>query len=112
MVNRLTASTPRQGSRSPRLAQDNLQSLVALMALLVLGLLALFGPTGLFAWSENSQLLEQRRTELAALSVQRDSLKNRVALLDPDNADRDLAGELMRDRLNVARPDELVIPIN
>lgn len=67
------------------------------------------GPSGLLAWSENLRLLDQRQKEAAQLTLQRDELKNRVALLDPRHADPDLAGELLRSNLNVVHPDEMVM---
>ncbi|MET0179459.1 MAG: septum formation initiator family protein [Novosphingobium sp.] len=70
---------------------------------------ALAGPTGILAWSENRQLLAERRAELAKLAERRDELRNRVDLLDPRKADPDLVGELLRRNLNVAHPDEIVV---
>lgn len=93
-----------------RLPRESLTQTLALVALLVLGAVGIAGPSGLLAWGENARLLEQREKELAALSAERDRLKNRVALLDPRHADPDLVGELLRSDLNVAHPDELVIP--
>ena len=95
--------------REPRLARESLTQGVALVCLLVMGGFALAGPSGLIAWSENQRLLEERRTEIARLTGERNQLKNRVALLDPRHADADLAGELLRQNLNVAHPDEMVM---
>ena len=53
---------------------------------------------------------EHREAELAELRAERDRIANRVDLLDPDNADPDLVGELLRNNLNVAHPDEIVVP--
>ena len=83
---------------------------LALAALLIVGAIGLAGPSGLLAWSENSRLLEQRRAEVARLSAERDRLRNRVNLLDPRHADPDLVGELLRNNLNVAHSDEVVVP--
>lgn len=83
----------------------------ALAALLVMGGFAIAGPSGLLAWSENLRLLDQRKAQLAALEVERESLENRVALLDPDAADPDMVGELLRSQLNVVHPDEVVIKL-
>lgn len=80
--------------------------------LLVLGGLALAGPYGLLAWGEQATLLEKRQQQIALLSAQRDELKNRVVLLDPKNVDPDMASELVRRDLNVARPDEYVIQLD
>lgn len=83
----------------------------ALVALLVMAGLAIAGPSGLFAWSENLRLRDAREARLAKLEVERDHLKNRVALLDPRHADPDLAGELVRSQMGVVHPDEVVVKI-
>lgn len=84
---------------------------LALAVLLLMGLWCVAGPSGLLAWGENQRLLEQRQQQLADLKVDRDHLKNRVGLLDPKKMDPDLAGELVRSNLNVARPDEMVMQL-
>ncbi len=80
-----------------------------LAALLLMAGFAVAGPSGLLAWGENQRLLEQRRISLSDLQHKRDHLRNRVNLLAPDHVDPDLAGELLRSNLNVARPDEKVL---
>lgn len=101
---------------TPNAKRDFLRSKLsqfgALGVLLVLGGLALAGPYGLLSWSENISLLEKRQAQIAALTAQRDELKNRVELLNPDNVDPDMASELVRKDLNVARPDEYVIQLD
>ena len=99
-----------RGNRN--IAKQGLTQGVALGCLLLLGGMALAGPSGLMAWSENNRLLAQHRKELRELVVQRDDLRNRVALLDPRHADPDLAGELLRSNLNVIHPDEMVMLLN
>jgi cell division protein FtsB len=84
----------------------------ALGALLVVAGLAIAGPSGLFAWSDNLRLRDQRETRLAKLIVERDRLKNRVDLLDPHHADPDLAGELVRSQMGVVHPDEVVVKVD
>ncbi|TCM22153.1 cell division protein FtsB [Novosphingobium sp. PhB165] len=93
------------------LAKERLVQGSALALLLLMGGFAIAGPSGVLAWGENQRLLEQRREKLAELESQRDHLKNRVALLDSRKVDPDLAGELLRANLNVARPDEMVMLI-
>jgi cell division protein FtsB len=93
----------------PNIAKQGLTGGVALGCLLLLGGMALAGPSGLLAWSENNRLLAQHQNELKQLIAQRDELKNRVALLDPRHADPDLAGELLRSNLNVVHHDEMVM---
>lgn len=99
------------GRAEPKLAKEGLTQALALACLLVMGAWVLFGPSGLLAWSENSHLLVERNKELAQLVVERDALKNRVALLDPRHADPDLTGQLLRANLNVVHPDEVVLTI-
>jgi len=93
----------------PRLARESVTRIAALGCLLVMGAWALAGPSGLLAWSENMRQLDQRRNEVKQLIAKRDELKNRVALLDPRQADPDLAGELLRSNLNVVHQDEMVM---
>ena len=97
--------------KEPKIARENMTQGLALALLLLMGGWALAGPSGVLAWSENQRLLSQRQTELTTLVAERDTLKNRVSLLDPRNADADLAGELLRRNLNVVHPDEMVIMV-
>jgi cell division protein FtsB len=106
-VSPMTGSDARILTRGEKLSQ-----LGALAFLLFLGGMALAGPSGILSWSENLSVLEQRQAEISRLTAERDELRHRVALLDPKHADRDLAGELVRSRLNVLRPDEVVILLN
>ncbi|PEQ11244.1 septum formation initiator [Novosphingobium sp. PC22D] len=93
----------------PKLARETVKQGVALVCLLFLGGVAIAGPSGLIALGEQRRMLEQREQQVAALSQERDRLRNRVDLLDPKHADADLAGELLRSELNVAHPDEMVM---
>ena len=83
----------------------------ALIALLIIAAYALLGPTGIIAWTDYRSALKDRTAELAKLEKERDALRNRQRLLDPDNVDEDLAGELLRKDLNVVPPDEVVVPL-
>ena len=85
---------------------------IALACLLALGAIALVGPSGMLAWGETQRVLDQRQAQLAQLQEERDALRNRVKLLDPKNVDPDLGGQLLRDRLGVAHPDEMIILID
>lgn len=85
---------------------------IALAVLLLLGAVAIAGPSGILSWGEHRRLLEQRQGEIIQLSAERDEIRNRVALLDPRHADPDLAGELLRSNLNVVHPDEMVMLLN
>ncbi len=89
-----------------------LVTISALVALLLIAAYALLGPTGILAWADYKSAINERSKELATLEKERDALRNRQRLLDRDNVDPDLAGELMRKELNVVAPDEIVIPLN
>lgn len=93
------------------LPKEQMTQGLALAALLILTGLAIAGPSGLLAWGENLQLLDQRHAQIASLTEERDALKNRVNLMDPQNADPDLAGEEIRRNLNFVHPDEVVLTL-
>lgn len=93
------------------ISSERRKQLIALAVLLALAGFAVAGPTGLLAWSENVTALEQREQEIAKLSAERDALRNRVKLLDPEATDPDLASELVRDKLGVIHEDEVVITL-
>jgi cell division protein FtsB len=94
--------------RPPR---DQLRQFSALAVLLALTGFAIAGPTGLLAWNENVIALEARKGEIAQLTANRDALRNRVMLLDPQASDPDLASELVRENLGVMHEDEIVITL-
>ena len=95
-----------------KIRRERLVHGAALAALLLMGGLALAGPSGLVAWSENNRLLTERQKEVQQLTAERAMLQNRVALLDPRHVDPDLAGELLRKNLNVVHPDEMVMMVH
>ena len=82
---------------------------IALVALLALAGLALIGPSGLLAWGEQASLLEERKGRIAKLEAERDEIALRVAALDPDHADPDMVGEMLKRNLQVARDDEVIL---
>jgi cell division protein FtsB len=102
--------TMRRKRQNLRLPRESLTQTLALVVLLVLGAMALAGPSGVLAWTENARMLDHDQREIARLTAQRDRLQNRVRLLDPRHADPDLVGELLRRDLNVAHPDEVILP--
>ncbi len=91
--------------------RDHMKQALALTLLVVLTIASIAGPTGLLAWAENGEALEQREARIAVLTEERDALKNRVELLDPTGADPDLVSELVREDLGVLHPDEIVITL-
>ena len=73
---------------------------------------AILGPNGLLALGDYADQREVRAVELAALEEQRDEISNRVALLDPDHVDPDLAEELVRRNTGQIRDDEHMLPLD
>jgi cell division protein FtsB len=90
----------------------------AMAPALALGLLMLFigyaimGPSGLLAWGNYTRQLRDRQAELKVVEARRAELANRVELLSPRHADPDMVDELLRRKLNVIHPDEVVVPLN
>lgn len=83
-----------------------------LIAIAFFGYNAVLGPTGIMATRDFQKQLAAKHVEYAALDKKRAELKNRVDLLDPKRgADPDMVEELVRKQLNVARPDEVIIPL-
>lgn len=74
--------------------------------------LAIAGPSGFYAWRENSQLRELHADRLTELQAERDRLRQRVELLHPEEADPDLVGELVRENLNVLHPEEVILTLD
>ena len=100
-----------RSNKKPEYLKSVVGPALALLALLGIALYALLGPTGIIAWTDYRSALGERKIELAKLKKERDALRNRQLLLDRDNVDPDLAGELMRKELNVVAPDEVVVPL-
>lgn len=100
------------GKHEPRFQRESVTRALAIAALVLMAGMALFGPSGLLAWSENNRQLAERQKELRQLALERADLKNRVGLLDPHAVDPDMAGELLRKDLNVVHPDEMVMLLN
>ncbi|UIP08205.1 septum formation initiator family protein [Erythrobacter sp. SDW2] len=100
----------REGHRI-KMPREQLTQGLALVALLLMAGMALFGPSGLLAWSEQSQLLEQRKAQIAQLTDERNRLQQDVDALDPENVDPDFAATIVREQLNVVHPDELVLEL-
>ena len=72
---------------------------------------AVVGENGVLSWGDYRRVKAERAVELAALEAERDRLAHRARLLDPRNADPDLAEELVRRELGLVRPDEVIIDI-
>lgn len=84
---------------------------LVLTAMAFFGGYAVLGPNGILAYGDYKRQLEKRTRDYATLEKRRQVLKNRVALLDPDHANPDMVDEMVRKKLNVAHPDEVVVPL-
>ncbi|MEZ0242877.1 MAG: septum formation initiator family protein [Sphingomonas sp.] len=73
---------------------------------------AVMGPNGVLALKDVKHQVSARSVELAALEKHRSELQNRVKLVDPKGADPDMVDEQLRKQLNVARPDEIIVPLD
>lgn len=85
------------------------------LALIVVGNFAGYavaGPNGLLAWGGYHRDLQVRKAELAKLEAEKAELRHRSKLLDPRKADPDLAEEMVRDKLGLVRPDEVIVPLD
>lgn len=72
---------------------------------------AVLGPNGILAYGDYKRQLAKREREYGALDKKRAVLRNRVSLLDPDHANPDMVDEMVRKELNVAHPDEVIVPL-
>ncbi|MBW6523378.1 septum formation initiator family protein [Sphingomonas sp. RHCKR47] len=75
------------------------------------GAYAVTGSNGIFALGDYKQQIAARELRFQQLDQRRTMLRNRVALLDPRHANPDLVDELVRKELNVAHPDEVIVPL-
>ncbi|KQM65074.1 septum formation initiator [Sphingomonas sp. Leaf17] len=76
------------------------------------GAYAVLGENGMFAYGDYKRQLAKREQDYAVLDHKREMLRNRVALLDPHHANPDMVDELVRKELNVAHPDEIIVPLD
>ncbi|BBK31940.1 cell division protein FtsB [Stella humosa] len=67
------------------------------------------GDRGLVAWRALSERIGEVETDARQVTAERQELERRVALLRPDSLDRDMLDERVREVLNLAHPDDLVI---
>ena len=100
------------GTKRSRFASEGVTQVIVLLCLLAMGAWVLIGPSGLLSWSENNRLLADHQKELQQLTAQRNEIRNRVALLDPNHVDADMTTQLLRSDLNVVHPDDKVMLLN
>jgi len=84
---------------------------VALSIIGFFGAYAVLGPNGILAYGDYQAQIAQRERVYAAVDRRRTVLRNRVTLLDPHHANPDMVDEMVRRELNVAHPDEVIVPL-
>jgi cell division protein FtsB len=70
---------------------------------------AIQGDRGIMAWLQVSQQLADSQATLAALTIEREEIHRRVALLSPSSLDPDMLDERARIMLNVAEPADRLV---
>lgn len=72
---------------------------------------AISGPSGALAWREYKDQRRALQAQSTALGEQKAAIARQIKLLDPKGVDPDLAEELVRQNLNVVKPDEVIVPL-
>jgi cell division protein FtsB len=72
---------------------------------------AISGPTGALAWREYKAQRHALEAQSLALNEQKAAIARQIKLLDPNGVDPDLAEELVRQDLNVVKPDEVIVTL-
>ena len=85
---------------------------VAILFMGFFGFNAVLGPNGVLAYREYDKQLTARQGELDCLNERHAALRNRVTLLDPKHADPDMVDELVRRKLALTHPDEIIVPLD
>ena len=107
---RVSRKSTKTSKLVPMLRRAALPAL-ALTVMAFFGAYAVIGPNGALAYGDYKHQLAKRQVYYAALDQRRAVLRNRVALLDPRHANPDMVDEMVRRELNVAHPDEVIVPL-
>jgi cell division protein FtsB len=73
---------------------------------------AISGPTGALAWRDYKDQRQALEAQSLALNEQKAAIARQIKLLDPNGVDPDLAEELVRQNLNVVKPDEVIVTLD
>ena len=72
---------------------------------------AITGPTGALAWKDYHAQRTALEAQVAVVAEQEAAIARQIKLLDPAGVDPDLADELVRQNLNVIKPDEVIVTL-
>jgi cell division protein FtsB len=102
------------GERHHTLQAVKRAALPALAVLIIANFVgyAVVGSNGILSLGDYRRLKAERSVELVQLQQEKARLAHRARLLDPRNADPDLADEMVRSHLGLVRPDEVIIPLD
>ena len=96
-----------------RAIQRRLRALVlpfiAMLCLGYLGYHTIHGDRGLRAWIGLSERLDELKRDEAAARAQHNWLQHKASLLQQGKPDPDMLDEILRRRLFLGRPDEIVV---
>ena len=73
---------------------------------------AINGPTGALAWKDYHAQRQALTAQAATNAEERAAIARQIKLLDPAGVDPDLADELVRQNLNVVKPDEVIVTLD
>ena len=73
---------------------------------------AITGPTGVIAWKDYKVQRSELQRQAVVSAEARAALDRKVKLLDPRRVDPDLADQLVRENLNVVKPDEVIVRLD
>lgn len=73
---------------------------------------AISGPTGVLAWRDYQQQRRALEAKTVIVAEQKAAIARQIKLLDPNGVDPDLADELVRQNLNVVKPDEIIVTLD
>ncbi|KAB7648871.1 FtsB family cell division protein [Polymorphobacter fuscus] len=73
---------------------------------------AINGPTGAIAWRDYKAERARLEAQVAVAAERKAAIAQQVKLLDPAGVDPDMADELVRQNLNVVKPDEIIVPLD
>ena len=94
------------------LARRSVGPAIAIAVMGYFGAHAVFGGTGVIAWQRYRDERAALEAKSTALAVEQAAVEHKVKLLDPRRVDPDYADELVRDQLQVVRPDEVIVPLD
>lgn len=72
---------------------------------------AISGPTGAMAWRDYRDERRALEAKAAMIAEEKSAIARQIKLLDPKGVDPDLADELVRQNLNVVKPDEVIVTL-